>query len=586
MQVALAVRGVLQQLPVARQVALGRGDVRVGLDRVEPQWLVAGRQPAVRGRAGQQHVVALASVQRAEHGLHHGAAGLDVHALVADRVAVQRAGLPGHHVGDPHVGVAQHQPPPGHRVDGLPVVAEQLVQLQVPRHQRCVRRGGDVAGGPRRGVDQRRRDAPVVEQRGVRGEALLAHQLLVVEPAVGTAVLGVPLRRDLTGSPVVRHRGSPSVFGDGPVQGRGDLGRVGGDEHGGDVRVRADDPHLAGPGGQRRGQGALRIDLGQGQHPGRAGGPGRRGPHRLAVDAVRGQQQEPVPRQLPEPPRPCRPGGGWGRDGGVGGSTPGPGGGTAPRGGRPAKGRWRSAVVSGESTYQNGSASRPEFTWARSVRVGGRAGQHLGPPAGPLGVRRDQEVHGRRGDLDVLPGRRVPLVVVALQQLLGRPAPAHVGDLPGRVLGVGHPGVEPARAERRDQVRGVAGQQHPADPHPVHAAGVEPVHRRPDDLVVALADDRPDARVQRAGGGLGVQVVAGRDLPVDAERRVRAGVDEHLPARVPGRVEVEPPLGGPAGQVGADVADQEAVVEGVPVEASPRAAQRSPSSRAPQQTTR
>ena len=62
---------------------------------------------------------------------------------------------------------------------------------------------------------------------------------------------------------------------------------------------------------------------------------------------------------------------------------------------------------------------------------------------------------------------------------------------------------------------------------------------------------------------------SGGHLPVDAERRVGAGVDEHLPAGVPLRVEVEAALGLPAGQVGADVADQEVVVEGLALEGEP-----------------
>ena len=51
----------------------------------------------------------------------------------------------------------------------------------------------------------RRRDAAVVEQRGVRGEALLPHQLLVVEPALGIAVLRVALGGDRADAPVVGH---------------------------------------------------------------------------------------------------------------------------------------------------------------------------------------------------------------------------------------------------------------------------------------------------------------------------------------------------------------------------------------------
>ena len=64
-------------------------------------------------------------------------------------------------------------------------------------------------------------DVAVVEQGGVRGEALLAHELLVVElptlPAPRRAtVLGVPLGRDAALLLVVRHRSTSSwsqVFG-------------------------------------------------------------------------------------------------------------------------------------------------------------------------------------------------------------------------------------------------------------------------------------------------------------------------------------------------------------------------------------
>ena len=58
-------------------------------------------------------------------------------------------------------------------------------------------------------VGLRRRDRgrqmPVVEQRGVVGEALDAHQLLGVQAAVGAPELGVPLARDLADLAVVGH---------------------------------------------------------------------------------------------------------------------------------------------------------------------------------------------------------------------------------------------------------------------------------------------------------------------------------------------------------------------------------------------
>ena len=143
-QVALAVRRVLEQLPVAGQVALRRRDVAVRLDRVELARL--GRHPAVRGRARDDHVVAGAVGQHPEHGLDGAGAGLDVDALVADRVAVVRRRVDaGDDVPDPDVAVAQHQPPAG---DRRPCRVGELVQLEVPRLQRVVRASGSGRAAP------------------------------------------------------------------------------------------------------------------------------------------------------------------------------------------------------------------------------------------------------------------------------------------------------------------------------------------------------------------------------------------------------------------------------------------------------
>ena len=95
-QVPFAVRRMLQELPVPGQVPLRRRDVRVRLDHVAAQRLrpgvsgVSGRDPPVRRRPGQDHIVARPHRQRAEHRLHGARAGLDVDAFVAGRVAVQR----------------------------------------------------------------------------------------------------------------------------------------------------------------------------------------------------------------------------------------------------------------------------------------------------------------------------------------------------------------------------------------------------------------------------------------------------------------------------------------------------------------
>lgn len=212
-QVALAERRVLEELPELRQVTLGRNDVTVRLDCVRAQRFRSLRHPAVGGRHRDQDVVARAGVQGAEHGLDDRLAGLDVHHLVAERVAVQRRLLGGHHVRQAHVGVAQDQPAAGHDVRFRPdLLGEEVVQLQVPRLERVVRSGGLVAQLPHGRVDDGRRDVAVVEQRRVGGEALLAHQLLEVEPAFLVPVLGVTLRRNVAELSVERHDRPPEVL--------------------------------------------------------------------------------------------------------------------------------------------------------------------------------------------------------------------------------------------------------------------------------------------------------------------------------------------------------------------------------------
>ena len=197
---------VLEELPVARQVPLGWRDVGVGLDHVSAQRLVALGHPAMGGGAGQDHVVTLADRQRTEHRLDGRGPGLDVDALVADRIAVERAGLAGSDVGDADVAVAEHEAPAGDEVGALPLLArEQVVQPQVPGQQRPVLGQRLVGRLPWRRIHHRRRDGAVVEQRGVRGESFLSHQLLGVQPALRRAVLGVPLGWDRPDAAVVRH---------------------------------------------------------------------------------------------------------------------------------------------------------------------------------------------------------------------------------------------------------------------------------------------------------------------------------------------------------------------------------------------
>ncbi|GAA2676066.1 hypothetical protein Apa02nite_003500 [Actinoplanes palleronii] len=68
----------------------------------------------------------------------------------------------------------------------------------------------------------------------------------------------------------------------------------------------------------------------------------------------------------------------------------------------------------------------------------------------------------RPGGLQDPGGDRVPLGVVAVQQLVAGLAADHLGELPAQVEGVLQTQVEALTTGRRVDVRGVAGQQHPA----------------------------------------------------------------------------------------------------------------------------
>ena len=204
---------MLEQLAVLAQVALGRRDVAVGLDADGAQRVLgrALRDPAVGRGPRDDDVVALADLERAEDGLDPGPAALDVDALVADAVAVPRARGAGHGIRQPHVAVAEQQPPAGDHVGVLDDLrGEQVVRREVARQQRVVGGGAQVADAPVAVLGDRRGDVAVVEQAGVGAEPLLAHQLLVVELAHLAApgrspVLGVPLRGDAAHRLVVRH---------------------------------------------------------------------------------------------------------------------------------------------------------------------------------------------------------------------------------------------------------------------------------------------------------------------------------------------------------------------------------------------
>ncbi len=204
MEVALRERRVLQQLPVAVAVAVGRLDLA---GRVEAHPVLLGavlELPGVRRPARDHDVVLLAERHAAEHRSQHAAAAVDVDDLVALAVAVEAVELR-RRLADRHLDVAveHQQPAAGDRV------AARLDRVRVgqPVH---VRVGHPLLAHDRREIADRvepARRVQVVEDRLVAREALVAEDLLGQERRIRSVApdLDVPLARDLTKA-LVPHR--------------------------------------------------------------------------------------------------------------------------------------------------------------------------------------------------------------------------------------------------------------------------------------------------------------------------------------------------------------------------------------------
>src|SRR5215469_9217572 len=66
--------------------------------------------------------------------------------------------------------------------------------------------------------------------------------------------------------------------------------------------------------------------------------------------------------------------------------------------------------------------------------------------------------------------------------------------LPGEVFRILQAGIGPARPERRDLVRGIAGKNHPAVQEAIHATALELVERDPLELELVMAEHARDPR--------------------------------------------------------------------------------------------
>src|SRR4029079_10198557 len=92
---------------------------------------------------------------------------------------------------------------------------------------------------------------------------------------------------------------------------------------------------------------------------------------------------------------------------------------------------------------------------------------------------------------DVLVRRLRTLGVVAVEQSLRRLAGEHQPELPRQVVRVLDAGVRAARAERRNQVRRIAGEQHAAATERAHAPALKRIDARPLALTARLVAPPP-----------------------------------------------------------------------------------------------
>jgi hypothetical protein len=107
---------------------------------------------------------------------------------------------------------------------------------------------------------------------------------------------------------------------------------------------------------------------------------------------------------------------------------------------------------------------------------------------GLVGVRDADHLAELHRELDDSPGVREALLLVRVEEGLGRLPGQDEVELPGEVAGVADPGAQPLSGERRHLVRGVAGQEDPPRPPLLGVAGLERVHRVPFEAGVAGMD--------------------------------------------------------------------------------------------------
>ncbi|MBM2844587.1 MAG: hypothetical protein HW404_2424 [Anaerolineales bacterium] len=199
-QVALAVRGMLQQLAELVAVSARRLDLRRRLDDVETRRPVEVHAP---GRPVRQHdIVPRPERQAAELGVHRAAPFMGEPHFIGLGVAIKIA----HALCRPtdaqrHVGVAEQDAPGGDRI----AAGRHFAGGVGPVAQRAERRVLDPRRPKLLRADEARRQEVMVEDRLDAREPLQPHDLFAVQAAVRPAELDVSLFRELTQAMVEGH---------------------------------------------------------------------------------------------------------------------------------------------------------------------------------------------------------------------------------------------------------------------------------------------------------------------------------------------------------------------------------------------
>ena len=161
---------------------------------------------------------------------------------------------------------------------------------------------------------------------------------------------------------------------------------------------------------------------------------------------------------------------------------------------------------------------------------------------------------------NVIVGGEAAFDVIGLEQRRRRLTAQHAIELPGQIFRVLKAGIGAPRAERRDLMCSIAGEDDAAVDEAVHAPALELVERNPFELELVVTQHACDPRPHIVGLLLDRGIGIAAELQVDAPDVVRLLVQQRRTSGVERRIEPEPALGRECRRH-LDVGDQELVLE-------------------------